>query len=164
MKDFVKKNKSKIFFVAVTVCALIIDRVSKFYVSGIMQSRSGREIELIPGFLSIIDSYNTGIAFGLMKGISYVYIYLPVVLVLVAVVLILRRGEKTGVFGPPGLGMMLGGAIGNLVDRVRFGRVYDFIDAYVGALHWPTFNAADSFIVIGVFLFAFAVFRGEFDV
>lgn len=101
-------------------------------------------------FLAIRTGMNSGVAFGLATQAH------PVVLVTVAaaisfllLVLIWRSRsplERTG------LGMILGGAIGNIADRLRFGAVRDFIDFHWGAWHWPAFNLADAFITLGVLI------------
>lgn len=155
-----EKIKEKLLFILIGAAALAADQVSKACIQSLMASRGDSEIFLIRGFLSIIHSFNTGIAFGMFKGLPSFYLYLPILLIVVMLAIFLRlgRGRTVSLIG---LGMMLGGALGNLVDRIRLGRVFDFIDVYVGNAHWPTFNAADAFIVIGVFLFAIAMLRGE---
>jgi signal peptidase II len=62
-----------------------------------------------------------------------------------------------------GLALIFGGAIGNLIDRLRFGNVVDFLDIYIGSLHWPTFNIADSAITIGITIFIFYFIFRDFD-
>ena len=156
------KIKEKLICLLIAASAIAIDQVSKHAVRGIMESREGSEIIVIKGFLSIIHSYNTGIAFGLFKGAPSFYLYLPIVIVVLMLVFFLRLGREQ-IVSLIGLGLMLGGALGNLIDRFISGRVYDFIDAYISSAHWPTFNAADTFIVIGVFVFAIAMLRGEHD-
>lgn len=99
-------------------------------------------------------NYNQGAAFSFLANqASWSKIFFGVIAVIVSLGLIyyiLYRSYSliTGI----ALGFILGGAVGNLVDRIIFGRVTDFIDWYYGSFHWPTFNIADSFITIGVIL------------
>jgi signal peptidase II len=114
---------------------------------------------VIPGFIDLVHVENTCVAFGLFAAGSSTFGVLTLtVLGLVALGLVLYYFWRTpatnrGVLFA--LALILGGAIGNLVDRVMSGSVTDFIDVYVGNHHWPTFNAADSAITIGIVLLTF---------
>jgi signal peptidase II len=66
------------------------------------------------------------------------------------------KPDQRGIFAA--LTMILGGAVGNLIDRLWFGEVVDFLDFYIGTIHWPAFNAADSFITVGVAFFCYYLF------
>ncbi len=110
-------------------------------------------IELIPGVLELFYLENRGMAFGLMNrpdpGMAS---YLLIAVTVIAVILILlwafrlRHEDRRLLFG---LSLILGGAVGNLIDRVRIREVIDFIDVYIGSYHWPAFNIADSAITVG---------------
>jgi len=108
---------------------------------------------VIPGFFDIVHSQNRGVAFGLMNGSNsalrtvMLIVFSSVALVLVAG--LLWRVSRLDRWTATGLALVLGGAAGNLFDRVVWGRVTDFLEFYIGDLHWPTFNLADSCIVIG---------------
>ena len=110
-------------------------------------------IPLIPGILHLTYVSNTGAAFGLLRGYSGLFILLAVAIA-AWLVTELTRGEH-----PPlsrfALGLMLGGAVGNLIDRLRIGSVIDFIDLRV----WPVFNVADSAITVGVALLIWLAVR-----
>jgi signal peptidase II len=89
---------------------------------------------------------NTGGAFGMFKSVgSTLFIAVSVMAIIFVIWLLIRT--KEGYFG---LSLILGGAIGNLIDRLRYGWVVDFIDFSVGKFHWPAFNVADSALTIGV--------------
>jgi len=110
-------------------------------------------VEVIPGFFNLVHVRNRGIAFGLLgQGQGELLSYLLVGATLLAVALMVwwlaRAGEDQRFF-TLSLSVMLGGAIGNLADRIRLGEVIDFLDFYVGSYHWPAFNVADSAITIG---------------
>ena len=111
-------------------------------------------IPVIPNFFSIVHVRNTGAAFGLGANASSKLV--PILLnggaiaVFVFVVIYALRSSVTDKLLQTGLHLILGGAIGNLLDRFRFGYVVDFLDVYVGRHHWPAFNVADSAICIGI--------------
>jgi signal peptidase II len=109
------------------------------------------------GFLRLTHVSNTGGAFGLFQGHSFsltIVAFAGIAVLLVYALLIYHRFPSVdGMLGKSALGLVLGGTIGNLIDRLRFGYVTDFID--VG--FWPTFNIADSAVVIGVILFAYSL-------
>jgi signal peptidase II len=111
-------------------------------------------IEVIPGFFNISHVMNKGAAFGFLNRTDIhwqTWLLIGVSLVAVAFILVLLRKTKADEkFLVIGLGLILGGAIGNLIDRILFsGRVTDFLDFYVGAYHWPSFNLADTGITLG---------------
>ncbi|HSO61258.1 MAG TPA: signal peptidase II [Desulfobacterales bacterium] len=121
----------------------------------------GAGIPVIPGLFDLTHVQNPGGAFGFLATMgpqARGVIFILVCLVAVAVILwfymqtpVQQRGLAFG------FALIFGGAIGNLVDRLRFGAVIDFIDIYIGDLHWPAFNIADSAITVGVTIFAFHV-------
>ncbi len=119
-------------------------------------------LSLIPGFLDLIYVRNSGVAFGLFAaGSSLAGVVVLTALGLLAFSLVLFYFLKTPVSNRTvlvALALILGGAVGNLVDRVMRGSVTDFIDVYVASHHWPTFNAADSAITIGITLMAIDAF------
>lgn len=114
-------------------------------------------IEVIPGYLDIIHIRNTGVAFGLLKGFGVQYKTLSLVAVAAVAVFLLgflisqiRRDQKLQAFS---LALILGGAVGNIIDRFRLGEVVDFVDAHWrGVYHWPAFNVADMAISVGIVL------------
>jgi len=128
-----------------------VDRVTK----SIIEARvSPFEVHpVIPGFFDIVHSQNRGVAFGLMNDshsawrTAVLIVFSAAALLLVAG--LLWRASRLDRWTAMGLALVLGGAAGNLFDRIRWGRVTDFLEFYIGDLHWPTFNLADSCIVIG---------------
>jgi signal peptidase II len=144
----------------VAVAVLVLDQLTKLVVDRAMQLH--QTIPLLP-FFSLSYVRNTGAAFGVL-GAAPPGVRLPlfVVVTLVAIgalVSFVRRTpveERTLVAA---LGGILGGAVGNLICRVRFGEVIDFLDLHWGTLHWPAFNVADSAITVGVALVLLHSFR-----
>lgn len=114
-------------------------------------------MEIIPGFFSLTYLTNKGAAFGFLAGVDAAWRhYFFLILVSIALVLLLVawfRMRNDHRFYGPALALIAGGAIGNVIDRVRLGAVVDFLDFYVAGHHWPAFNVADSAIVVGVALF-----------
>lgn len=145
-------------FLAIVVAVVACDQLTKLWV---LDSFSLYEsLEIIPGFFSLTYLTNKGAAFGFLAGQTGAWRhYLFLVLGSVALVVIgiawsrLRHGHKLYAVSLP---LISGGALGNLIDRVRLGSVVDFLDVYVGTHHWPAFNVADSAISIGVVVFFLA--------
>ena len=145
--------------VVVAGAVLILDQVTKALI--LAHLPLGGSIAVIPGFFDLTHVHNPGGAFGFLAGMSAeVRSLLFIAVSLVAAGLILYFYWQTPLgqrFLSVGLALIFGGAVGNLVDRMRFGIVVDFLDVYAGTLHWPAFNVADSAITIGVGIFAYHI-------
>jgi signal peptidase II len=111
-------------------------------------------------FFQIVYTYNTGATFGLFKDLGPVFIFIALAIV-AALILYARRLRRDQWLMCVALGLMLGGAIGNLIDRIRLGHVIDFIDVGVGATRWYTSNLSDVSLVLGVILLGVAMLREE---
>ena len=154
MKNRLKKRHHLMAWPALTIIAL--DQISKWVV--IRSLRLHESVPVITGFFDLVHVRNRGMAFGLMNrpGIEFAFYFL-VAASLAAVTLLLIwffRLKEDDHRLTLGLSLILGGAVGNLIDRVRFREVIDFLDFYLGQYHWPAFNLADSAITIGTFLVA----------
>ena len=116
-------------------------------------------IPVIAGIFDITHILNPGGAFGLMAGMSEVVrtiVFLFISSLAVGLILYFYIKTPRGyAFLATGFALIFGGAIGNLIDRVRFGMVVDFLDFYIGKYHWPAFNIADSAITVGIFIFIY---------
>ena len=138
----------------VTGAIIASDQISKLY---IMQNmRLHESIPIVPNLFSLTYIRNPGAAFGLLAGSSnafrMVFFGLTSVLALVLLGAILVRMPESDWMGRLSVAGILGGAIGNLIDRLRYGEVIDFLDFYIESYHWPAFNVADSAITVGVSL------------
>ena len=148
-----------IWFYSTAIDVVVIDQVTKYLAR---QSLAHKSVTLIPGFLDLRLAYNTGAAFSILP--NWAPLFIIVGLVAIYAIVKLRRAGSGSLSASLGLGMLLGGAIGNLIDRIAFaGRgVTDFIDLHIrikGSLSaWPTFNIADAAIVIGALLTLFHVY------
>lgn len=109
--------------------------------------------EIVPGFFGLVHVRNTGVAFSLLSNLDSRWVHplliLATVLAMGAVLAYIAFLPCRGA-APVGLGLILGGAVGNLIDRARLGYVVDFLDLYWRNHHWPTFNVADVGISVGV--------------
>tara|TARA_B100000780_G_C21004159_1_gene401870 strand:- start:37 stop:528 length:492 start_codon:yes stop_codon:yes gene_type:complete len=135
-----------------TIIVLIIffvDRVSKFYILKIADTESLVDI-YVNSYLNFYLIWNKGIAFGLFSFDEH-YIYKLVSLIIstiiIVITILIRKSKGIKKYS---LLMVLGGALGNLYDRVYYAAVPDFIDFHIGAIHWFVFNVADIFITLGV--------------
>ncbi|MGH9789431.1 MAG: signal peptidase II [Candidatus Acidiferrales bacterium] len=138
----------------------LLDQGAKWLVAGSM--RIGEVRPVIPGFFSLTHLHNRGAAFGLFADSDSAAVRAVLIgfsLAALALVLyLLWRGVSSRWTGW-GLGLILGGALGNLLDRVRAGQVMDFLDFQLGGYHWPAFNLADSAVVVGALLLMIEVLR-----
>lgn len=149
---------ARIFIAAIFVFAM--DYASKAWVLANLPPR--KTISVIPGFFDLINARNYGAAFGFLNrpDIEWQFwLFLVATIVAVGVIFLLARQPGQGNILFWGLGLILGGALGNLLDRVRFRAVVDFLDFYVGQWHWPAFNVADMGICMGAFLTCIALWR-----
>jgi signal peptidase II len=134
------------------VAIVILDQLTKLAASQALGL--GQSVTVVPGFLHFTLVRNTGMAFGLLSGsdipFKSVLVTLASVLALSAVTVYALRSPHGDRMTRLGLTFILGGALGNIVDRARLGYVVDFVDVFVRDAHWPAFNVADTCICIGV--------------
>jgi signal peptidase II len=139
------------------------DRVSKLAIEN-CTSEDFHHV-LLPGFATLVHSNNPGIAFGLFADSQSKWLLVLLVVGTSAVIgllaWLLTHGRAGAARSQAGLALILGGAAGNLVDRVLFGRVTDFFELHVSSFHWPAFNLADSAITIGALLVLLELLRGH---
>ena len=144
---FLNKN----FYVSISIVALIyfIDRLTKIYVIQLDKNNLGSDI-FNSAYLNIVLIWNKGIAFGLLSlNESYLYNILSLLISTIIIILVVMSLKSHG-FKRYSLLMIVGGAVGNLQDRIFFNAVPDFIDFHVGNFHWFIFNVSDIFITLGV--------------
>lgn len=145
------KNSARTMYLLIALIVFLLDRWSKHFVAQRISLYS--HIQIIPGFFRLTHTENTGAAFSLFADSTAPWktgllIGFSVVALLVVSVLLWKNNHKhvaTGI----GLSLIMGGAVGNLWDRLARGRVVDFLLFYVKRYQWPVFNLADSAIVIG---------------
>jgi signal peptidase II len=131
--------------------ALAVDLVTKWLILNVVMVPP-RTIEIAP-FFNLTLGFNTGVSFGMFREL-----FLDRPLMLAGIKMVIVAGLLLWAMRTPkpletvGLGLIAGGAMGNIVDRMRQGAVTDFLDFHVGSWHWPAFNMADTMITIGVVL------------
>lgn len=145
-------NRKYLFLIAAAV--VLLDRLTKWIVAKDISLHDS--IQIIPGFFKLTHVQNRGAAFGMFDQTPSPWITGILVLFSLAAMLVVSvlLWKNSATFSAPGVGLslILGGALGNLWDRLFAGRVVDFLDFYIGAYHWPAFNIADTAIVVGACL------------
>ena len=150
VSSFKHRKYLKLFTVAGLV--MIIDQITKAIVLKTLPLYTS--VPVIPGFFSLTHIQNPGAAFGFMANQSsslYKTAFLLITSTAVCVLFFLyQKIPRSHPLLATGFALVLGGAVGNLIDRIRFGKVVDFLDFYIENLHWPAFNVADSAITVGM--------------
>lgn len=140
--------------VLLAIIVFALDQETKSLVVGAMGLYESTP--LIPGFFSLTLTFNKGVAFGFLSALAdpwrLLLLGLMTVGALAVVFYLLIKDYATDRFGQIALSLVIGGALGNVFDRVRFGYVIDFLDFFLGDYHYPAFNLADSSICIGALL------------
>jgi signal peptidase II len=145
------KFLSKNFYISFSIVSLIyfLDRLSKIYVIRLDKINLGSDI-FNSAYLNIVLIWNKGIAFGLLSfNESYLYNIISLIIAIIIIVLVIMSLKSQG-FRRYSLLTIVGGALGNLHDRIFFNAVPDFIDFHIGNFHWFIFNVSDIFITLGV--------------
>ena len=150
-----RKSASYSVLIAVASSVVFADQLTKYWIVTHFSLYETRTV--IPGFFNLINIRNTGAAFGLLAGNESGwrtwFFGIIALMAVFAINFLFKHYRRKGSLYVYALSCIAGGAMGNLIDRVRFGAVVDFLDFYVGQYHWPAFNVADSAIVVGVGLF-----------
>src|SRR5436190_12365387 len=150
-------------YIVLAAATLALDRWTK----ALIRNRFDlyESISVIDGFFNITYVRNTGVAFGIFSSISSpvksVLLSLFTACAAIVVIAYSVRSPVRNRLLQVALGLILGGALGNLYDRLAYGYVVDFLEFYAGSYHWPSFNVADSAISIGVGLLAIEIIRSE---
>jgi signal peptidase II len=146
---------------ATALAVLLLDQVTKYW--ALQRLLPGIPRPVLDSLFSLTLVMNPGLAFGMLGGMPagwrWVVALLSIGALGILAMLGLRMLPAGGWLTPVALGMIFGGAVGNLIDRGRFGAVIDFLDFYWRGYHWPAFNVADSAITVGVALLAFQMLR-----
>jgi signal peptidase II len=127
----------------ISFIVVVLDQITKYFAINYINPYDSLKIS---PFLHLVIVTNKGAAFGMFKNIGSGFFIAASVIAIIFVIYLLIRGKEDQL----GLSLVLGGAIGNLIDRILYGRVVDFIDLSIGKYHWPAFNIADSSLTVGV--------------
>lgn len=141
------------FAFLIAVFVFILDRITKILAFNYLK---GKVIEVVPGFFRLVYAENKGAAFSLFSSFSgvgrFVFLILVPFIVIVGIVYVLVFKKELSFMEKISLSLILGGAAGNLYDRLVYGKVIDFLDFYIGKYHWPAFNVADIAVFVGTVL------------
>lgn len=142
------KNKLRLIGFALAGGVFVLDQLSKWWIlNDIMQIPT---VIRLTSFFNIVLAWNSGISFGMFDSGSTMGAWVLVGIAVVIIIFLtiwLMRGES--MISVVAIGLIIGGAAGNVVDRIRFGAVADFLDFHIGSSHWPAFNVADAAITMG---------------
>ena len=152
-----------VILLPILVVGLTLDQATKVLV--MLKLPLGSQVPLISGLLNLVHVRNKGAAFGLFSGWSanfaWLFFVATTVLVLGVLGYLLWRLPDDHWPAAQGYSLILTGALGNMIDRVRLGEVVDFIDVYWGRYHWPAFNVADSLVCVGTAILVWVIIRDE---
>jgi signal peptidase II len=156
-------------FLGLAGTVVVLDQLSKLWVDTSFEQASrsipagqpGGPSELVGEFVRIAKTYNDGAIFGLFDAIAPVMALLSLVVIVGITWYQWRHGASAGPLVTVGLGLLLGGAIGNLIDRVRIGHVIDFVDVGIGSARWYAWNISDAAVFIGILVLFAAALLGD---
>ena len=143
---------------------IILDQISKLIIARMIPLY--QSVPIIDGLFNLVHVRNRGMAFGLMNKpdpgyMFYLLVFASIVAIIMLIIWAIIQLLKGDWEIPLGLSLILGGAIGNLIDRIRLKEVIDFLDFYIGTYHWPSFNIADSAITVGTFWLAINILKAQ---
>lgn len=133
---------------SIALAAVLLDQLSKYFM---LNEVLGEQIVIeVTPFFNWVRAWNTGVSFSMFNDYgSLGTVILSAVAGAIVVALVVWLKNEQNRLAQAALGMIIGGAIGNVIDRVRLGAVFDFLDFHIAGSHWPAFNLADSFICVG---------------
>lgn len=136
-------------YLIIMVIAALTDQASKLYINSLIDEEGYIEISSL---IRLVEVWNSGISFGLFSNLPYKGIIFSMLAILIIIVLICLLYKSEDKLTCLGFSLMIGGAIGNVVDRIYWKAVYDFIYFHIGDWYWPAFNLADLYVVCGIFV------------
>ncbi|ADE71269.1 MULTISPECIES: signal peptidase II [Priestia] len=147
------------FYYLIALAVILIDQVTKWMI--VKEMYYGQSITVIENFLYITSHRNRGAAWGILQGQMW-FFYLITVVVVIGLIIYIQKLKKQDKWFGIALALMLGGAIGNFIDRVVRKEVVDFVNTYIFTYDFPIFNVADSALVVGVIImFIMTLFEGK---
>lgn len=147
------------FLAAVAGTIIFLDQLTKILILHNLPLNSGHVI--IPGFFNLIHVRNTGAAFSMLSGAHPLFFMGMAVIVVGIIVYAYRKLDRGELWTRTAYALICGGALGNLVDRLRFGEVVDFLQFYIGSYSWPAFNVGDTALSTGAVMLLIALLRGK---
>ena len=156
-------------FLALAVAVVLLDQLSKVWVDASFEVASrdipagqpGGPTEVLGEYLRIAKTYNDGAIFGFLEAVAPIMALLTLMVITAITWYEWRHGASAGPLVTIGLGLLLGGAIGNLIDRIRLGHVIDFVDMGLGSSRWYAWNVSDAAVFIGILVLFAAALLGD---
>ncbi len=136
---------------------LVLDQATKWWIVAVVM-QPPRIIEVTP-FFNLVMGWNTGVSFGIMTESNAIFLSLVALAVVAGLLVWLKKADR--VLIALAIGLIIGGALGNVIDRLHYGAVADFLDFHLGGAHWPAFNVADSGITVGAAILLFDSLFGK---
>lgn len=156
-------KKNVIIFVVVAIAVIVLDQLTKAAIVARFSLHESRPV--MDGFFNLVYVLNPGAAFGFLATMSETFRYIfftgITAVVIVLILYYVMKSKPQHILMVLSLSLIFSGAVGNLIDRVRFGAVVDFLDVYIRTAHWPAFNVADSSISIGAALMIWEMIRSR---
>lgn len=147
-------RKNIVLFIFGAIAVIVLDQITKAVIREKLFMYPSHKV--IDGFFNLVYVTNPGAAFGFLAGAPEIFRYLffigITVLAILLIIYYIMKSKQETLLIVISLALIFGGAVGNLIDRIRFGAVVDFLDFYIGTWHWPAFNVADSAISVGAVL------------
>ena len=146
----------KLFYIGILIATIIavLDLYTKDVIFTILDGRLGNYIR-VTSFFNLVQVYNKGVSFGMFNDLSYGIIILSLLSFSITIILFIWLARVNQKHLGIALGLVIGGAYGNLIDRIINGAVADFLDFHIMQYHWPAFNLADSAITVGAMILIF---------
>jgi signal peptidase II len=152
-------RRNIVLFILGAIVVIVSDQITKAVITEKLFMYGSHKV--IDGFFSLVYVMNPGAAFGFLAGAPEIFRYLFFIsvtfLAILLIIYYISKSKSQDMLIVISLTLIFGGAVGNLIDRIRFGAVVDFLDFYIGAWHWPAFNVADSAISVGAVLMIWEV-------
>lgn len=156
-------KRNYLLFILTVLVIIVLDQITKIYIDTHMTLHE--TIPVIQGFFNITYVRNPGAAFGFLSDASPFLraLFLIGVSILAAglIVYYIIKMKTEDILLVYGMSLIMGGAVGNLIDRIRLGEVIDFLDVYISTYHWPAFNVADSAVSLGAVILFYKLVKGQ---
>jgi signal peptidase II len=161
MKDFLKKYKNYVIGILIIIGSLLLDIITKLLSNAFLPKQvSGineEPLAVIPGFFYLVEHHNFGVAWSRFEHNFFVLYLIPLIALGLFIYLFIKVDFKEKLIYSISVSMMISGTLGNYIDRLFRGYVVDFLSFHFGSYIYPTFNIADSLLVVGVILFCFDI-------
>ncbi len=157
-EDLISLGEKNVFYYLIALLVIALDQLTKWMI--VKKMEYGESIEIIENLLYITSHRNRGAAWGILQGQMW-FFYIITIAVIIGLVYYIQKMAKESILLGVALGLMLGGAIGNFIDRVARQEVVDFVHTYIFSYSFPVFNVADAALSIGVGLLVIHMFLEE---